>query len=131
MNNRYSQPIRTLLALDAASCAVMGAALLVASHPIAALTLIPEALLTVAGASLLPIALFMAVCARARRVPRWAVQLIIWGNFLWSAVSILLPLSALIEPNATGWTLLVGQAAMVSALAVLEARASASPSLQS
>lgn len=46
------------------------------------------------------------------------------GKLLWSAVSILLPLAGVIEPNAIGCTFLLGQAVIAAMLAKLEADAS-------
>lgn len=116
--NRSS--LRSLLTLDAITCAAMGATLLVASGPIAALTRIPAPLLFWAGASLMPVALFMAASARARPVPSWAARLIVLGNLSWVAASILLPVTGLIAPNGPGRAFLIGQAGIVAALAKLE-----------
>lgn len=115
--------LRTLLRLDALTCVLMGAVLLLASGPIAALTSIPALLLFWAGASLLPIAAFMALSARARPVPGWAVNLVVLGNGLWAAASIILPASGVIAPNALGWGFLLAQAAVVALLAWLELEA--------
>ena len=68
----------------------------------------------------MPVAAFMAACARAARVPAWAAALIVAGNLIWVAASLLLPLTGLIGPNAAGWVFLVGQAAAVAVLAKLE-----------
>lgn len=46
------------------------------------------------------------------------------GKLLWSAVSILLPLAGVIEPNAVGCAFLLGQAVIATMLAKLEADAS-------
>lgn len=116
--------LRSLLALDAVTCAAMGATLLVASGPVAALTRIPAPLLFWAGASLIPIALFMTASARARPVPSWAAGVIMLGNLLWVAVSILLAVTGLIAPNGLGWAFLIAQAAVVALLAKLEFDAS-------
>lgn len=63
--------LRQVLLLDAATCAAMGAALALASGPIARLTRLPEPLLLGAGLALLPIAAFMALVA-LRRPDGWA-----------------------------------------------------------
>lgn len=116
--------LKALLVLDALTCAAMGAALLVAAAPVGAVTQIPHALLQVAGLSLLPIAAFMAVTSAFVLTSRWAVGIVILGNALWVAASILLPLSGFIAPNALGWSFLLGQAAIVAWLAKLEFDAS-------
>jgi hypothetical protein len=117
-NNLLS--LKSLLALDAATCAAMGALLLLGSTPIAELTQIPASLLFWAGASLIPIAAFMAISSRTTPVPGWAVTLVVLGNLSWVAASIFLPAVGLIAPNPLGWTFLVGQAGVVAILAKLE-----------
>lgn len=116
--------LKSLLMLDAATCAIMGAVLLLKSKPIAALTQVPAALLFLAGTSLMPIAAFMALSARAVPVPAWAVSIVVIGNVMWVAASILLPITGLIAPNPLGWAFLVGQAGVVAILAKLEFDAS-------
>jgi hypothetical protein len=117
-NNLLS--LKSLLALDAATCAAMGALLLLGSTPIAELTQIPASLLFWAGASLIPIAAFMAISSRTTPVPGWAVTLVVLGNLSWVAASIFLPAAGLIAPNSLGWAFLIGQAGVVAILAKLE-----------
>lgn len=112
--------LQTILGFDAATCAGMGILLALASGPIARLTAIPASLLYAAGLLLLPIAVFMAIFARASTVPGWAVQLIVAGNVLWVLGSLLLPELGLIAPNALGWLFILGQAAVVTLFAWLE-----------
>ncbi len=116
-------PLRTILAIDAATCLVMGALLLVAATPIAALTGLPPGLLFHAGAVLLPIAVFIGILAALTVAPRAAVALVVVGNAAWVLASLLLPLSGLVRPNAIGIAFLVGQALVVAVLAKLEADA--------
>ncbi|MBL6079327.1 hypothetical protein JMJ56_15015 [Belnapia sp. T18] len=120
--------LRTLLLVDALSCAAMGAMLLAAPSALGGWMALPPALLTVAGLMLLPIAAFMAVLARGSAVPRWAVTVVVIGNVLWAAVSLLLPVMGMVSPNALGWVFLLGQAGFVALLAKLEADA-ASPAV--
>lgn len=121
MTNRNSlSSLKLLLALDAATCAAMGVLLLLGSVPIAGLTQIPAGLLFWAGASLIPIAAFMAIGSRMRPVPGWAALLVVVGNLSWVAASIFLPATGLIAPNSLGWAFLVGQAGVVAILAKLE-----------
>ncbi|WEZ82551.1 hypothetical protein P6U16_15885 [Rhizobium sp. 32-5/1] len=122
-------PLNKLLATDALTCTAMGAALLVASAPISAITQIPQALLFWAGFSLLPIAAFMAVTATFAPASRWMVSLIILGNALWVALSLLLPVGGFVSPNTLGWVFLLGQAAIVAIITKLEFDASKSPRL--
>ena len=121
MTNRNSlSSLKLLLALDAATCAAMGVLLLLGSVPIAGLTQIPAGLLFWAGASLIPIAAFMAISSRTTPVPGWAATLVVLGNLLWVAASIFLPTAGLIAPNPLGGAFLVGQAGVVAILVKLE-----------
>lgn len=119
-NGTKRTSLKPLLALDAATCAAMGVLLLLVSAPVAGLTQIPAGLLFWAGASLIPIAAFMAISARTTPVPGWAATLVVVGNLLWVAASIFLPAAGLIVPNALGWAFLFGQAGVVAILAKLE-----------
>lgn len=115
-NSNKLLSLKSLLALDAATCAAMGALLLLGAAPIAEVTQISEGLLFWAGASLIPIAVFMAISSRATPVPGWAATLVVLGNLLWVAASILLPTAGFVVPNPLGWAFLVGQAGVVAIL---------------
>ncbi|MGB3387601.1 MAG: hypothetical protein WBA88_06415 [Pseudaminobacter sp.] len=119
-NSSKRLSLKSLLVLDAATCAVMGAALLLGSAPVAMATQIPGGVLFWAGACLIPVAAFMAISARAAPVPVWAATLVVLGNLLWVAASIALPTVGLIAPNPLGWAFLIGQAGVVALLAKLE-----------
>ncbi|MBM2292891.1 hypothetical protein JQX09_17175 [Sulfitobacter pseudonitzschiae] len=112
--------LQSILKLDAATCAAMGALLALVSAPVSALTQISAPLLFWAGLVLFPVAGFMFACAQARRVPMWATGLVVVGNGLWVLASLALPLAGLIAPNALGWLFLVGQAVVVLVFAALE-----------
>lgn len=101
----------------------MGIGLIAASRPLHALTGLPASLLVWAGILLLPIAAFMAVSARLAPIPRWAANVVIFGNVAWVLASLALPLTGLVAPNALGWILLFGQAGFVAVLAIAEFRA--------
>lgn len=120
MTDQSHQSLKTILSLDAATCAAMGIALVFASGMIAQLTGIQAPFLFWAGLLLLPIAVFMAVFARAAHVPGWAVQIIVAGNVLWVLGSLLLPMAGLISPNTLGWLFLILQAAVVAVFINLE-----------
>lgn len=107
----------------------MGAILLAAPSALGGWMAMPPALLTGAGLSLLPIAAFMALVARVPAVPGWGVRLVVAGNVLWVAMSLLLPVTGLVSPNALGWAFLVGQAGFVALMARLEAGASSPAAL--
>lgn len=113
--------IQRLLGADALTCAAMGALLLAAAGPVGSLTLLPQDLLRAAGGLLMPIAAFMAVFARARRVPRWASAVVVAGNAGWVVASV--ALLAVLAPNGLGVAFLLAQAGAVALLAWLEFRA--------
>ena len=112
--------LQSLLALDSATCAAMGVLLLAASDTIAALTQLPASLLFWAGAVLLPIAAFFGGLSRVQQVPRWAIMVVVAVNVAWVLASIALPALGLVQPNALGWFFLLGPAAVVLLLAILE-----------
>jgi hypothetical protein len=114
--------IKTILLADAATCAAMGALLVLATDRLAGLTGIPAQLLLYAGWSLLPIAVFMAAAARLAAGFPAAPWLAVAGNALWVAASIGLLLGP-IAPNALGISFILAQAAAVAFLAWLEYRA--------
>jgi hypothetical protein len=117
MSPRLSLP--TLLLVDASTCALMGVILLFGSGPIAALTAIPAALLFYAGLALLPVAAFMTLAATRRPVPPAAAWIVILGNVLWIALSLLL-LAGWIAPNSLGVVFILVQALAVAILTILE-----------
>lgn len=112
--------LRNLLLADAATCIAMGLLLAVGADALSRLTLIPAALLLYAGLALLPIAAFMAAVALRAAIPPAGALLVVAGNALWAACSILLLLSGWIEPNVLGGGFIAVQAAAVALLAVLE-----------
>lgn len=110
--------LRSLLAIDAATCTVMGLALGLGAAPIASMIGLPQGLLAYAGLALLPIAAFMALVAwRPLAVAAW---LVILGNLAWVAGSVLLLLAGWVSPNALGIAFVIGQAVAVAILAELE-----------
>lgn len=116
--------LRTLLGIDAATCATMGILLILAAGPLADLTAILQPVLYWAGIALLPVAAFMMFFARRHTVPSWASILVVLGNAGWVALSLALPVLGFIHPNPLGWAFLVAQSAVVALLAWLEATAS-------
>ncbi len=112
--------LRSLLGVDAATCAAMGLLLVLVSGQVAGATQISAPLLFWAGLLLLPVAAFMALSARAARVPGWVASLVVFGNVAWVAASLVLPVAGVIAPNALGWAFLLLQATAVAGLSWLE-----------
>lgn len=113
--------INRLLALDAATCALMGLLLAAMAPGLSILLNLPEGLLWWAGILLLPIAFFMAALARQRTPFAAGVWLVVAGNAAWVVAS--LAILALTNPNASGVAFVLAQALVVACLALLEAAA--------
>jgi hypothetical protein len=112
--------LKNVLFVDAATCVACGALMAFGAVPVAAATAIPAALLFYAGLSLFPIAAFMAFAgARVERMPVLA-WLAAGGNALWVAASFGLLIGRAVVPNLLGEVFVIGQAAVVAALALLE-----------
>ena len=111
-------PLRTLLRLDSATCAVMGAALTLGSGGLSAPLGLPSAVLFPAGLALFPIAAFMLFAARGGTV---AARLVVAGNVAWVLASLVLVLVA--RPSGAGVAFVLAQAIAVAAFAALERRA--------
>ncbi|HET6467074.1 MAG TPA: hypothetical protein VFG43_01730 [Geminicoccaceae bacterium] len=122
-----SRSLRSIVLVDAATCAAMGALLVLGHAGIAQITRIPSPLLWYAGLALFPIAAFMAAVATRTAPPPAAVRLIVLGNVLWVAGSLLLLVGGWIAPNGLGRAFVLGQALVVAALAGLEHKASQGP----
>ena len=112
--------LRVTLALDGVACLVMGVGLASLASPLEGLTDLSSAFLRGAGLLLLPVGAFILAIASRREIPGWGVAFIVTGNAAWIAASLALPLIGLIEPNALGLTLVLGQAAVVAVLTGLE-----------
>ncbi len=112
--------LRTVLLIDAVTGVATGLLMTAGSGTVASLTQIPPALLMTAGASLFPIAAFMAFVAA--RQPTWSagVWLVIFGNIGWVLASLALIATGAIKPNALGIAFVLFQAVAVASLAALE-----------
>ena len=110
--------LRRVLMVDAATCIATGVLLSLFAAPLSTLLGLPASLLFYAGASLFPIAAFMAWLALRRDVARWGAWLVILGNAGWVAGSVLV--LALFPPTALGYAFVIAQAVVVAFLAELE-----------
>jgi hypothetical protein len=109
---------RTLFA-DAATCAVVGALMSVASAPLQRLTGLPAWLLVAAGLALLPYGALLAWTASRGTVPHAAVWAAICLNITWAADCALLPAFGF-DPTLYGVAFLAAQVLTVSVFAALE-----------
>lgn len=111
-----------LLALDGATCVMMGALLVIAAEPLAAALALPARFLFVAGIVLFPCAVPMLIAAVR---PPWIAQLarlVIALNVAWILGSVLV-VPALFAPNRLGLGFVFAQAIAVAAIALCEWRA--------
>ena len=112
--------LRTVLLIDAITCVATGLLMTLGADIVAGLTAIPAALLLYAGLSLFPVAMFIALVGTCETLAPPAVWLVIIGNALWAAGSVLLLFGSMIAPNALGYVFIAAQAAAVAVLAELE-----------
>lgn len=112
--------LRSLLLIDAATCAAMGLGLSLAAAPGATLTGLPPALLTGAGLVLLPIAAFLALVALRPPLQAAGGRLAVAGNAGWVLASIALLASGWVQPNGLGTAFVLAQAGAVAVLTLLE-----------
>lgn len=112
--------LRTVLLIDAMTCVATGVLMAGAAGFVASLTQLPADLLFYAGASLFPIAAFMAFVATGGNLAPLGVWLVIIGNAAWVAGSLLLLADSRLSPNALGYAFVAVQAAAVALLAMLE-----------
>ena len=114
---------RKLVLLDALTCFVMGVALLTLGRFVADVTRLPIELVFWAGASLMPIAIFMAATGWLNRAPKWAAWIVVIGNAGWVLASLAILLFGIVSPNVAGWVFMIGQAAVVAVMTKLESTA--------
>lgn len=112
--------LRSVLFVDAVTCAAMGALMTFGSGLFGRLTQIPPELLFYAGLSLFPIAAFITLVATRPVIPAAGVWLIVAGNLLWAAGSVLLLATGWIAPNLLGSSFITAQAIVVAVLTKLE-----------
>lgn len=119
-NSKALSSLRSILLIDAATCAVMGVLLTAGSGVAGPVMQLPAALLFYAGLSLFPVAVFMTIAALRDPVHPTAAWLIISGNVLWVAASFGLLISGWIAPNYLGAGFITAQALVVAVFARLE-----------
>ena len=112
--------LRQALLADAVTSAACGLLMLGAASPLAGMLGLPEALLRVAGAVLLPFSALVAYLSLRPRVPRVAVWSVVLVNGLWAADSILLLMSGWVALTTAGSVFVLAQAAMVVMYAELQ-----------
>ena len=110
--------LRRILALDAASCALLGLAMALLAPSLSLLFGLPDGLVRGAGLMLLPLACFIGWLASRPAPPAPMVWLVILGNLAWTAESLFL--LGQTSPTAVGAAFVTIQALAVLGLAGLE-----------
>lgn len=117
-----SLSLRTLLAVDAATCVLMGAALSAAPQALGDALGLPPAFVGWAGLLLFPCALLMLATALPRATPPALAWLVVIGNAAWVIASVLVA-TLVFTPTALGVAFVLAQALAVALIAALEYRA--------
>ena len=117
--------VRRVLLVDAITCTAAGALMTCATGPVAQLTHLPDPLLRIAGLALFPVAALFAWMAVSVPFRRPLLRVAVLGNAAWVAAS--LAVLAMTSPSALGYVFVLAQAAAVTLLAALEARALNTP----
>lgn len=112
--------LRRVLALDSASCAMIGLLLCLGAASLSGLFGLGERLVFGAGLVLLPLAAFIAWLASRPAPPSALVWLVIVGNVAWTAESFLLISTESGRITALGTAFVAVQAVAVLGLALLE-----------
>ena len=112
--------LRRVLALDSASCALIGLLLCLGAAPLSGLLGLGERLLFGAGLLLLPLAAFIVWLASRATPPSALVWVVVAGNAVWTAESFLLISTEAGRITALGTAFVAAQAVAVSGLALLE-----------
>lgn len=110
--------LRTVIALDAAACGVMGAAFAGGAGWLAGPLGLSPALMQPVGLFLLPYAALLAWLASRPALPRAAVWTLVGFNVLWAVESLALAALGWVQPTSLGLAVIVGQA--LAALVVAE-----------
>lgn len=110
--------LRTVIALDAAACGVMGAAFAFDAGWLAAPLGLSPALMQPVGLFLVGYAALLAWLATRPTLPRAAVWALVGFNVLWAVESVGLVALGRAQPTALGLAVVIGQA--VAALIVAE-----------
>lgn len=119
-NSKALSSLRSILLIDAATCAVTGVLLTAGSGVAGQIMQLPAALLFYAGLSLFPVAVFMTIVALRNPVQPTGAWLIISGNVLWVVASFGLLVSGWVAPNYLGAGFIIVQALVVAVFARLE-----------
>ena len=112
--------LRQALLSDAVTSAACGLLMLLGAGPLSGLLGLPEMLLRLAGAVLLPYAALIAYLGLREQLQRPNVWAVVIGNVIWTADSLLLLMSGWVEPTRAGYAFVIAQALVVLMYAELQ-----------
>jgi hypothetical protein len=112
--------LRLALAADAAGSGATGLLALAGGAALAGPLGLPAGLLQAAGAFCLTYAALVAWMARRAELPAWSVWLVIGGNLVWTADSLLLLVSGWVAPTGLGIAFVTAQALAVAGFAAAQ-----------
>lgn len=110
--------LRRVLLADALASGAAGIVMIVGAAFLAPLTSLPEALLQIAGLTLIPWFIALIWLARLNEIPRNGVRWVITINALWVAGSI--AVLFLTSPSLFGYVFVIAQAVAVGLFAELQ-----------
>ncbi len=105
--------LRQALLADATTSGAFGLLMLLAAGPLSHLLGLPEMLLRIAGAVLLPYVALLAWLSLREQVHKAFIWAVILGNILWVADSLLLLVSGWVSPTGAGYAFVIMQALVV------------------
>jgi len=101
--------LRQALVADASTSGAFGLLLLLAAGPLASTLGLPEPLLRLSGALLVPYAILIGSLGLRDRLPRGLVWAVVIGNVIWATDSLLLLVSGWVEPTRAGYAFVIAQ----------------------
>ena len=110
----HSSPLlRQALVADATTSAAFGLLMLIGAGPLSGILGLPEMLLRIAGALLLPYSALIGWLGIREQIGKPVAWAVVLGNALWVADSLLLLVSGWVQPTSAGTAFVVAQALVV------------------
>jgi hypothetical protein len=113
MTIQSSPLLRQALVADATTSAAFGLMMLIGAGALSGLFGLPEMLLRIAGAVLLPYAAFIGWLGLREQIQKPVAWAVVLGNALWAADSLLLLVSGWVTPTGAGTAFVIAQALVV------------------
>jgi hypothetical protein len=112
--------LRQALLADSATSSACGLLMLLGASPLSDLLGLPEMLLRLSGAVLLPYAALIAYLGLREQLRQPTVWAVVIGNAIWAADSALLLVNGWVEPTRAGYAFVIAQALVVLMYAELQ-----------